>query len=248
MNHDTPFNNYESDLKKRLLYTILFIVYPAYVLLACVISPIHTITDSNIAYKILPLIFYFLNVIIDILVIYLSLATVIYGMYRLPLSKLRSLIILALCAPIFKNILKLLISPIVDGIPTVNNLLVDIYSLALSGLFEVLQLAAVIFLSYAFIKKHKQKALNDPSQSPVPFQKLIDLKNPLQFGAFISSLVISAIRLSMWVIKDLTSLYIPHLDMLFFLPYVLEIIGGVVGYLFILYVFISFASKEKNYN
>ena len=148
MNNEITFNQKDSDLKKRLLFTILFIVYPAYVLLSCVISPIHTITDSNIAYKVLPLVFYFLNVIVDILVIYLSLATVIYGMYRLSVKNLRSVLILALCAPLFKNALKLLVSPLVDGMPSLNNLIVDIYSLALSGLLEVLQLAVVIFISY----------------------------------------------------------------------------------------------------
>ena len=62
--------------------------------------------------------------------------------------------------------------------------------------------------------------------------------------AIISSLIISLIRLSMWLINDLTALYIPTLDLVFFLPYVLGLVGGIVGYLFILYVFISISSKD----
>lgn len=247
MNHDNTLNKQDSNLKKRLLFTVLFIAYPAYILLSCVISPIHTITDSNVAYKVLPLIFYFLNVIIDIFVIYLLLSTVIYGMYRLPINDIKSVLILALLAPFFKNALKLLISPIVDGIPTINNLIVDIYSLALSGLLEILQLSAVIFLSYIVIRNYKLKTADKVSkESIIPFKKLLDLKNPLQFGAYISSLLISVIRLLMWLINDLSSIYLPTVDLVFFLPYVLEIIGGIIGYLFIIYVFILFAGKDQN--
>ena len=107
MNNEIALNKQDLNLKKKLLFIILFIVYPACVLLSCVISPIYTITDSNVAYKVLPLILYFINTIVELFVIYLSLATVIYGMYRLPIKTIRAIMILALCAPFFKNALKL---------------------------------------------------------------------------------------------------------------------------------------------
>ena len=226
-----------NDLKKRLLFVILFIVYPAYILQACVISPIHTITDSNVAYEILPLVFYFLGIVVDIAVIYVTLATVIYGMYRLGINNFRSVMIAALISPAFKNVLKLIISPLVDGVPTLNNFIVDVYSLAVSSILEILQLAVVVFISYKVINVKKD------DKHLVPFASLFDLKNPLLLSAFISALVISVIRLSMWIINDL-AYYSVSPNLLFFLPYVLEIIGGVCGYLFIVYIFISFSAKD----
>ena len=238
MNNETNIKKQDYDLKKRLLFVILFIVYPVYILQACVISPIHTITDSNVAYKIIPLVFYFLGIIVDIAAIYITLATLIYGMYRIGIKDLRSVMILAIFSPAFKNLLKLIVSPLIDGVPTLNNLIVDIYSLSVSSLLEMLQLAVVVLIAYKIIKARKDdKAL-------VPFESLFNLKNPLLLSAFNSALIISVIRLSMWIINDLAYSHVT-LSMLFFLPYVLEIIGGICGYLFIVYIIISLSSRDK---
>lgn len=238
MNKDISLNKQDAGLKRRLLFIALFIVYPACIINSCIVSPIHTITDSNVAYRVLPLVFYFLGIIIDLFIIFISLATGIYGMYRLPVDKIRSLIILVLLAPVFKNTLKLVMSPIIDGMPTLNNFIVDIYSLAISGLLEVLQLAVVLFIAYKAIKRRNKEIAS------IPFEKILDLKNPLQFGAFISSAVICGIRVLMWLINDLSSIYSPTINMVFFLPYILEIVGGIIGYGFVLYVFIIISSKE----
>ena len=238
MNNETNVKKQDQDLKKRILFIILFVVYPAYILQACVISPLHTITDSDVAYKVLPLVFYFLGIIVDIAVIYITLAVLIYGMYRIDIYSFRSVMILSLVSPAFKNFLKLIISPLIDGVPTFNSFIVDIYSLAVSSLLEILQLAAVVFIAYRIIEIRKD-------DKPItPFVSLFDLKNPLLLCAFISALIISVIRLSMWIINDL-AYYSSSVNMLFFLPYVLEIIGGVCGYLFIVYILISLSSREK---
>ena len=238
MNNEIFINTRDADLKKRLLFIILLIVYPACILQSCIVSPIYTITDSNVAYKVLPLVFYFLGIIIDILVIFITLATIIYGLYRLQLKSFRSVIVLALAAPAIKNTLKLLISPLFDGAPTLNNFIVDVYSLSVSSLLEILQLLVVLLIVYRILKKRKDQG------ELVPFRSLIDLKNPLQLSAFLASLIITLVRLSMWVINDL-AYYSVALDMSFFLPYILEVVGGICGYLFIIYIFIAISSKDS---
>ena len=93
MNNTLNINEQEVRLKRKLLLVILFIVYPAYILQACAVSPLYTITDSNILYNgFISLLFYFLGIIIDLFVIYISLSTVIYGMYKFPIREIRSTI------------------------------------------------------------------------------------------------------------------------------------------------------------
>ena len=257
MNKDIFLNEQDAKLKKKLLYITLFAVYAAYAVNSCVISPIYTVTSSDITLEKLSFGFYFLGVIIDIFTIFLSLSIVIYGMCRISLRNLRSVIILTLAAPFVKNLLKLAVSPIIDGMPSINQFLIDIYSLSLSSLLEILQLAVVIFIAYIPIKKYRQKLFslresksNDDRRMAlnmrlIPFKSLLDLKNPLQAGAFISTFIIIAIRLLMWIINDLSMVSV-NFDFMFFLPYVLEIIGGIIGYLFMLYIYMLIGSKDSD--
>jgi hypothetical protein len=141
--------------------------------------------------------------------------------------------------------------------PSINQFLIDIYSLSLSSLLEILQLAVVIFIAYIPIKKYRQKLFslresksNDDRRLAlnmrlIPFKSLLDLKNPLQKGAFISTFIIIAIRLLMWIINDLSMVSV-NFDFMFFLPYVLEIIGGIIGYLFMLYIYMLIGSKDSH--
>ena len=185
-------------LKKKLLYAILFIAYPAYILQAAVVSPVFTITNGNILYKggLLSVSFYFLGIVIDLFVIFLSLAIVIYGLYRLTIKDMRSIITVTLLAPLFKNLLKLAISPLVDGVLNFDQLVMDSYSLLVSSVFEALQILFILIIAYSSIKrKNKQAQL-------LPFEKILSMKNPLQVGAFVSGVIVSLIRIVMHLIVD----------------------------------------------
>ena len=252
-----PLTEHELSLKRKLFSIILFAAYPAYIVNSCVVSPIYTVTDSNVAYNVLPLVFFFLGIIIDLAVIYLSLAVIIYGMYKLPTKALSPLIALTLSAPIFKNLLKIIVSPFVDGVIDTELLIMDIYSLSVSCVLEILQLAIVLIIAYPPFKKYKarlavvEKASDVisreklPDMRLIPFNAPVSIKNPLQFGALISGIVITLIRLLMRLINDLGPLASPSLDLIFFLPYVLSLVSGMLGYLFMIYVFISIASKTE---
>lgn len=247
------------NLKKKLLRAILFIAYPAYVLQACVISPVFTITDGNILYKdsVLSLAFYFLGIIVDLFVIFLSLSVVIYGLYKLTLKDARSVILAALLAPVFKNILKLAVSPFVDGVLNLNQLAMDAYSLSVSSVFEILQLALVLFIVYRPIKEYKEnlKVANKassalgkeriPCMDLLPFEKIFSIKNPLQKGAFVSALVISIVRVIMHLIDDFFGIANISFSMMFLLPYVLSLMCGVLGYFLMLYIFISIGTRDE---
>ena len=247
------------NLKKKLLYAILFIAYPAYVLQACVISPIFTVTDGNVLYKdgFLSLAFYFLGIIIDLFVIFLSLAVVIYGLYRLTLKDMRAVILAVLLAPVFKNILKIAVSPFVDGVLNLNQLIMDAYSLSLSSVFEVLQLAVILLIVYRPIKRYRENLVivnkasaalgkvNTTHMDLLPFKKIFSMKNPLQIGAFVSGLVVAIVRIIMHLIDDFFGFAIISFNMIFFLPYVLSLICGALGYFFMLYIFISIGARDE---
>ena len=260
MNNSVVLNERDLKLKKRLFSIILYIAYPAYILHSCIVSPLYTITDSNVAYKgILSLSFRFLYEVIDLFVIFLSLAVMIYGLCRLGAKNMRSVIALAMLAPFFKYILKIIVSPFVDGFVDIDQFLMDVYTLAISGGLEILQLTIIIFLSYIGIKKYRERAeilgkaydrLSDKSkiqysEELLPFEKIVGMKNPLQRSAIISAAIVFAFRIAMHVINDLSTYANIVFNMLFFLPYILSLAAGVLGYLLMLYVFINIGLHDE---
>ena len=249
----------DQGLKKRLFNIILFVVYPAYLLHSCVVSPLYTVFDSNVETELLSLVFYALYNFIDIAVIFLSCAVIIYGIYRLSLKEIKKAYAFVLVAPVFKYVLKLIVSPIVDGIVDLEQILMDLYSIGVSCVLEILQLWIIIYVARAYIEKHKSvqsviaKASSrmgeaKPDASAVPFKKIFDIKNPLQRGAFTSALIVTAVRILMLAIHDISN-SISALDfggvLVILGAYVIELSVGVFGYLAMLYIFISIATKDQ---
>ncbi len=247
-------------LKKRLLLVILCLAYPAYAVHSCITSPFYTVFDSNVETTSIALVFYALNLIIDLFVFFLSYGVVIYGMYRLSLKKISTTFWFAMLSPVFKYILKLIVTPIVDGFISIDQFLMDIYSIGISAVLEILQFLIIIFVTKKYIDKYKSlmeiinKAAarvgdeNMPDYSPIPFKKLIDLKNPLQKSAFTTGAIITGIRILMLLINDfsMSSSIVGITNWAVFIgAYVLEIAVGFIGYFFMLYVFINLYSKEK---
>lgn len=250
-------------VKQRLLRIILFTVYPAYILHSLVVAPLFTICDSNVGVpEAITVALYFLFVLIDILVFFISFSVIIYGMCEMPLKDMRGILILIFLSPFFKYVLKFLISLLIDGIPTVDSLTMDIFSYTVSGILEILQYVIVIFLSFSSSKKYRELRLlaNNPkfaesktNRNPLipamPFKKIISLKNPLQLGAFFSALVLIIGRVASLAINDIAN----HWEIVginqylsFFAPYVLEIIIGAVGYFLMLYIYILIYSSTAN--
>ena len=259
-NKDIVLNERDGSLKKRLFYMILYIVYPAYILHSCIVSPLYTITDSNVVYKgILSLSLRFVYETIDLFVIFFSLAVMIYGLCRLGGKNMRSVIALALLAPLFKYILKIIVSPVVDGFIDIDQFFMDVYTLAISGGLEILQLTVIVLLSYVGIKKYRnrQDAMRkayekmDRKNKPeyeeklLPFDKILGVKNPLQRGALISAIVVFTVRLLMHLISDLFRYYNIVFNMLFFLPYILSLVAGILGYLLMIYVYLNVGARDE---
>ena len=258
--HITELQN--EALKKRLLKIILFIVFPAYVIHSCITSPLYTVFTSNVALKSFSIIFYMINDLIDLFVFFISYATIIYGLYRLSFNDIKKHFVLALLAPVFKYILKLAVSPIVDGLLDFDQLMMGLYTFGISAAFEILQFVAVIFISKEYIDRHKKleavvdkasKTIGDTSINikAVPFKSILDLSNPLQRGAFISSIIVAAVRIVILLINDISKgIYAVDIGgyMILIGGYLLEAIIGVIGYMFMLYVFITIATKDQKIN
>ena len=257
-NNDIVLTERDSKLKKRLFSIILYIAYPAYILHSCVVSPLYTITDSNVAYKgLLSLSLRFAYEVIDLFVIFLSLAVMIYGLCRLGGKNMRSVIVLSMLAPIFKYVLKIIVSPIVDGFIDVDQFLMDLYTLSVSGGLEILQLTVIVLLSYIGIKKYRDRQeimrkayakmghTTEYEAKLIPFDKLVSTKNPLQKGAVISAVVVLAVRIIMHLISDLFKYTSIVFNMLFFLPYVLSLVASVLGYFVMAYIFINIGLYDE---
>ena len=171
-------------------------------------------------------------------------------------------LILILLSPFFKYLLKLIISPFIDGITSYDILIADLYSYGVSGVLEVLQYLIVTALTYTPAKKYRQGLLilkkTDEISSEkksisyfplIPFKKLFSLKNPLQLGAIISAGVIVLGRITSLAISDINNHWkIVGINqyITFFAPYVVETVVGFIGYFFMLYLFIQIYSKTSD--
>ena len=250
----------DSRLKKRLVLAVLCMAYPAYIIHSCVTSPLFTVYDSNIETSSISLIFYGMNLILDLFVFFLTYSVSIYGMYRLNKNDLHPIFAVSILATVFKYVLKLIMTPIIDGFISWDQFFMDIYSIGISAVLEILQFVIIILLTQSYIKKYKavnaivNKAsvrigeADAPDMSALPYKSLFDLKNPLQRGAFISGVVVSAARIIMLLINDLSmkwSFENPAEILVFVGGYLLEIAVGVIGYMLMLYIFIILASKDK---
>ena len=246
-------------IKKDLFRRILFIVYPAYFIHSCITSPVFTVFDSNVETGSIALLFYALNIAIDLFVMFFSYAVVIYGIYKLSLKEIRPVFYFALLAPVFKYVLKLIVSPIIDGFVSFDQFLMDLYTIAVSGTLEMLQLLAVVMIARKYINKHKSivKVVNKASErigaekapdlKVFPFNSFFDFKNPVQRGALTSAVIVTALRIVMLLINDVSKGIVLSDFMniaLFFGGYALELVVGFVGYMFMLYVFIHLEQKN----
>lgn len=248
---------------RTLFRIILFFVYPAYVLHSLVVAPIYTVCASNVGIpEAVTVAMYYLFVLIDLLVFFVSFSVIIYGLCHLSLREMKKTLILIALSPLFKYLLKFLISPFVDGIPTIDTLIIDLYAYGISGVLEILQYLIVFALAYKPAVSYRKGVIlmkktylsadgkSTVSFSPlVPFKKLFNFKNPLQLGAFVSAVVIIVGRVSSLAINDINN----HWKIIginqyiaFFAPYVIEIVVGFIGYFLMLYVFIQLYSKTSD--
>lgn len=248
-------------LKKKLLRIILFIAYPAYVLHSLVFSPLYTVLYSDIGVNpVFHVILYYLLVLIDLFVFFTSFAVMIYGMCRYSPDEIKSIFILIFLLPIFKYVLKILISPFIDGIPTLDLLIIDLFSYGVSALLEIIQFVIVFLFSLSPARRYRdhratvtKAAARIGSELPeslalVPFKKPISFRNPLQRGAFISAVVIIVGRVFSLAMSDLDRNWnITGINgyLSFFAPYLIETIVGCIGYFFMLYVYITVYSKTE---
>lgn len=249
-------------ISKKLFRTVLFFIYPAYILHSLVVSPAFTMLYYDMGVdKLFPIALYFLSVFIDIFAFLLSFAVIVYGVLNIPLKRMRSILLIIILAPLFKYALKMFISPWIDGIPDIDTILMDLYSLLISYILEIIQFALVLVASLLIAKKHRMRCLMEQKRSAyseksfdsdlnlMPFKKIISFKNPLQLGAMLSALVIVVGRVYSLLVRDLSltwRLTSINQYLTLFAPYFIELIIGVIGYFFMLYVYITlFTTKNK---
>ena len=252
-------------LSKKLTRIILFFAYPASVLHSCLVSPIFTVLDSDASIeRIFPIILHYTIVLLDLFVFFLSYAVIIYGLCRLSFKTIRTAVILSFAAPVFKYLLKMLVSPFVDGIPTSDQFMQDLFSYIVSGTLELIQFVIVFAIAASIMKKYKlkQETLKKVSKrinaegaydlNVIPFNKIYDKENPLQRCALWATIVVTVARLISLAINDVNSGWILsemnqiNQYLVFFGAYIAELIIGIIGYFFMLYIFIHIYTKDSD--
>ena len=247
-------------LKRRLFRIILFIVFPAYIVHSCVTSYLYTVFYNNVELRSFSIIFDILNDVIDLFAFFICYAVVIYGLYRLSFKEIKKTFYLALFSPAFKYVLKLAFSFVGYTKIDLTQLWMGVYSFSISCVLEMIQFLLIIFISKAYIDKYKKiesvvnkasKTIGDSASGDlevIPFKHIFSLKNPLQRGSFISAVIVSILRIIMLAINDISKgIYAVDFGgyMLLVGGYILEAVIGVIGYMFMLYIFITLASKEE---
>ena len=254
--------NKNNNLKKKLFNIILFTVYPLYILHSLIVSPLFTILYSNVAVPtFLPVILYFITVGIDILALWIMFSVTIYGLCKEPFKNIKNILFLCVFAPVFKYILKIIISPFIDGIPSVDTLLMDLYTIGISCSAEMLIFLLVVLIVYkpaqiylgkkaSVLKSANMLGLEDEPETVVliPFKKMYHKDNPLQRGAVVSTFIITVSRLINLAISDISKgwqIFGINQYIKFFGAYFAEITVGIVGYFIMLYFYIAIYSKTK---
>lgn len=200
----------QNDLKLRnrlcLLSAVGFAVL--YALYCFVLSPLYAAAKSNAAFDgtLLPDVLYYLGRIAELLAISVSYGAMIYGIYRLSLSRVKLVPIIFLIATLMKYSSNMAVSWILSG-GVSEEWLWDIINVLFYTALEVTQLCVVILFVNSVIKKQKRRdnaLAGTGNESEIyPFRKIYDKKNCLMRSAMISAVIVLVSKIFGQVVSDL---------------------------------------------
>lgn len=228
---------------KRLKIILSVFAFGLASLNSFVLLPLNISISNNIIYQLsaFPLILSFLSSLTELLVFWISLSVLVYAVSVIGFNKSRALLIIYGASIVYKHIVNFIMDSITKA--------AFIPSLLGSVLFNVVIEFAIasfaVFFTYKITKANSELAIKE-RVALFPFLKLFDLNNPVQKSAFVASLAITVPRIVSRIIYDIVIGFPASLkDVLWMIAYyLLDTVTGLVGYLIMIFLIMSFKQKQ----
>lgn len=204
---------------RLMLKTVFLTAALGFGIKALILHPIYIQLASNIAYQntwYTTILYYLIDGgLIDLTVFAICYPATAYAVWKDGLKAARSVITAFSLITVCKFPINYVMSCLTDtGFPDMDEFLRDLFPILLTLILELLQYAIVIVLIVLAKKRYEnrvtaaelQSELTDaPIPAPVfPFTKLVSLKNPLQFTAFWTSVILFVSRELSYHVYEIT--------------------------------------------
>lgn len=251
------------DQIKRILSRVLFLsVYAIVTLYVFVLAPLYVRLANDVLYMttVLPDLLSFLLAVLDIAVFAIAYAVILYAVYRLPMRRVRNLLLIYGGAILYRNVVNLVMTYLTDGIPVKDEIGFDLVSVLAYIILESLQCGLVVFIAHKVISAMKKQEeirlaaaikLNKKQYTPLlesfPFDRLFSFRRPVQKAAFLIALVPMGVKVLSRIVYDLgiglpTSLAEVAVMLLY---YTADIVGyGLVLYGAMIFLLSAFHKKD----
>ena len=253
-----------NDQLRRTLSRVLFLlVYALVTLYVFVLAPLYVRFANDILYMTtgLPDLLSLLLAVLDIAVFAIAYAVILYAVYRLPMRRVRSLLLIYGGAILYRNVVNLVMTYLTDGIPVAEEIGFDLASVLAYIVLESLQCGLVVFIAHKVISAMKKqeeirlaaamklkKKQYTPLLSSFPFDRLFSFRRPVQKAAFLIALVPMGVKVLSRIVYDLgiglpTSLSEVFVMLLY---YTADIVGyGLVLYGAMIFLLSAFHKKDE---
>ena len=179
---------------------------------SCVLLPLYVFaeTDVLLVESVLPIILEWVYPLVDTVSLTLGFGFVIYAIYEFDLRGAWSVIGVPAVAIAYKYIADLVISFVMSG----ESMGIDYAYTLVYIILELALLIAIIIIANRFISAYKEQECirikglkflgKENTERPLlPFTSVMDLKNPIQKAIFVTSVIMSAIKIVLRIRLDI---------------------------------------------
>ena len=245
----------DMNLHKKLCLLSALSFAVLYALYCFVISPLYAAVASDVVLgdTILNDLMYYLGRIAELLAISVSYGAMIYGIYRLSLSKVKALPLIFLVATLLKYTANMAVSWIMSGGAS-EEWIWDIINVFFYTFLEAIQLCIVLLVINSVIKKQKQidavLAGTGKEMAVYPFRGVYDKKNCLMKSALLAAIIVLISKIFGQVVSDLYYIIASGLPeqtstvILMLVTYLSNLIFCVVCYIAVIFTVMKVAEKD----
>ena len=258
-NNPTPYQKQAPEAISRMRTFVLILSGIVYGLYALVLAPIYTQLSANVVYQdtLVTTILYYLLPALDLAVFMGVYAAVIYAIWRGGFRKAWSVPLAFVLMTLGKYLLNFFMTCLTDGgFPSFDIFMEeDLPLMAQSLLLEYLQLALVVLsatlVCHRRLNRYHQAMLSsahptDERPLAFPMKKMISFKNPTQWSALMSSLILLLGRWYMHAVYQLALIVFngePDSMALIVFDFTSDLLIAVVAY-FVMILLLSYFDRK----
>ncbi len=246
-------NTAQSKFRGKLELTLLLVSLSFCVIFSFVLSPLITYVNNDGTISYLPDILEAMQWVVNLLCFFICYSITDFAIYRFRISKYWIFVFIFSVMTVIKYLLNLVSAFFVFGRAPSDKeqLKQQIATVVLHTVIELLQYALVVISSTAILSKFKK--LSDIAEKSAekigidydrrdkvfPFEKLVSKKNPLQYSALWTAIIVTLFMLANRVVFDIYfGLPQDLIDGLWMAGgYLSDVLFGVLGYLIMMLVF-----------